>query len=133
MKKYLAVLAAVAALFAGQAFGACAGLNILAGGCSQTDGDAASVSGVAGGSALIGVTATQTTNTSAAAATNTSVATPFFQNSTGGTVTGSQSTIQSGSLGLAGSGGAAAGGAQGGFNGVGVGGFGVNVFALPTP
>jgi hypothetical protein len=133
MKSVLATLFAMLALVAGQAFGGCGGVNILAGGCSQTSGGAVSGSGVIGGTAIIGLTAVQASNTSTAQSANLSAATPVAQGSAGAAQTNSTSTLVGGSLGFAGSAGAAGGVAGANYNGVGVGGFGINVFALPTP
>jgi hypothetical protein len=130
---FAALVAAALSLFAASSFAACAGINVLAGGCSQSSGEAVSASGAAGGSALIGFTAAEATNTSTAQSANLSAATPVAQGSAGAAQTTSTSTMGSASLGLAGSIAGAAGGAGAAYNGAGVGGFGINVFALPTP
>lgn len=133
MKYVMGVIAALLFLAAPAVNAACAGVNLLGGGCSQTAGGAVSGSGAVGGSAIAGITAAGSQNTSNAASANLSAGNPLFQGSGGIAHTDSTSTMGSASLGLAGSAAGAGGASSARYNGVGVGGFGLNIFALPTP
>jgi hypothetical protein len=133
MKKLLLVSAALASLFAGQAFAACAGVNVLAGNCVQSEAAVANGSTAQGAQAILGFSAGTATNTSGAQNTSAAVSTPLgsaSQSTSLGQNVSSQAGIALG--GAIGAQGAAGAGAAAG-NAVGVGGFGINVFALPTP
>lgn len=133
MKRIILAALAVLGLSAGQAFAACAGVNVLAGGCSQAESAAVNETVSTGTQAVLGFNASTANNTVGIQQTSVSAATPVAQAAQ--TTTVGSNTSSSAGIALGGAIGAqgAAGVSAAAGNAVGVGGFGINVFALPTP